>query len=137
MYLITNKYTININSDSNYRSFFDTTVIDCHAIIVSPSGKIYRVPGFFDNLPDNYQITCNQYLNGDNNYFEGQENSDLYVKDERWKIRFTSSEFGNYSFSVFLRFRGVQKYYNGTFFSNPTQNAGFIRLNENNGYNTP
>lgn len=131
--LITNKYTININSDSNYRSFFDSTVIDCHAIIVSPSGKIYRVPGFFDNLPDNYQITCNQYLNGDNNYFEGQENSDFYVKDERWKIRFTSSEFGNYSFSVFLRFKGVQKYYNGTFFSNPTQNAGFIRLNENNG----
>jgi len=100
------KFEVNIELENvSYENPFDPEEIDVYAIFSSPSGKSYRINGFYDN----------------------------YNNANQWKLRFSPNETGVYNFRLFVyneNKTGVSEY--GSFRAVESNHKGWIKPSENN-----
>ena len=104
-----------VDLDATYENPFDPDDVRLDAVFTSPSGKTYRVPGFF--MVD-YQRTLS----------EGREVMSPQGRGV-WKVRFTPSEIGRYTWRLTLGDRsGETAGGEGSFQAVAAASPGFVRV---------
>ena len=107
---------IDLNVTAQYENPFDPDDIDVVAVFTSPSGKKIVVPAFY------YQ-DFKREISGDREVL-------VPVGSPYWKVRFTPTEVGEYSFYVRVRdrFGNTAQSETHTFNAVPSNLPGFVRL---------
>ena len=72
---------------SNYANPYDPEVIDVYAEFTAPSGKSYKVNGFYF---EGYRLEL----------YDGYEKASADLKSKGWRIRFTPDQTGHWSFKL-------------------------------------
>lgn len=109
---------IDLNVTAEYENPFDPNDIDVIAIFTTPSGKKIKVPAFYYQEYRRKLINSREVLEPIGNPY--------------WKVRFTPTEIGQYSFYVEVRDRYGNKARTEvkTFKAIPSDKPGFVRISK-------
>lgn len=101
---------------ATYQNPFDPRDVKVMAVVLSPSGRVDKIPAFFHQEFQPVSLT-------------GEEEILLPAKGPAWKVYYRPSELGEYSVEIFAQDRtGVKKHAAGKFRSIPGQAPGFLRV---------
>jgi len=111
------KFEISFDLSGEWDNPFDSDQIEVNAYFCTPEGDTLKVPGFF------YQ----EYYPNDGRRLEIAENSE-------WKVRFTPTEPGNYSWHITVTNKGRKIKSDRDIFEsiNYNTNHGFLRISKDN-----
>ena len=113
------KIEFEVDFEASWSNPYDPDEIDVIAVLKSPTGKTYQVPGFY-------------YWPFERKVFRGQEQLES-GEQPLWRVRFSPSEEG--SWSGFIRIRNKQGETSSEPFSfqcEPSDRPGFIQVAEKN-----
>ena len=111
------KFEISFDLSGEWDNPFDSNQIEVNAYFCTPEGDTLKVPGFF------YQ----EYYPNDGRRLEITGNSE-------WKVRFTPTEPGKYSWQITVNNKGTEVRSNREIFEsvNYNTNHGFLRISKDN-----
>ncbi len=121
------KFEITLEVEAKFSNPYDPEDIDLSAQLISPSGKNYKVNGFYFQ---NYKRTGNSGMNADKNTCIIKEILEPQGKPV-WKIRFTPNEAGLWKYQINLMIKeGFDTTPWRTFRCVESKNPGFIRVED-------